>query len=231
MYSGRSDSKKTIGYFGDSFVAHSLKDNWIGQLSDTLGAKVVNLGVSGSSYWTAILHFTKNFHKFIDLDYCVFAWTDPFRIYHPSGDFSPPSAYQGFGKKHKAAQMYFEELIDWNKERLNFQAVAYWLDHEYLSKMKGKIIHLWSFGNTKVEPWYKAELNEIDYLYTWKHGVEVRKPLYYISCRTDPVRGWCEENLRFLQNIVGFRVNHMGPDGDKEVLKTIKDVLTQEKWI
>ena len=231
MYSGHSGAKNKIGFFGDSFVAHSLKDNWMGRIADSLDAEIVNTGISGSSYWTAVMHFTKNFHKFKDLDYCVFAWTDPFRIYHSKGDFSPPSAYQGSSKRHKAAQMHFEELVEWNKERLNFQTVAYWLDHEYLSKMKGKILHLWSFGDTRVEPWSDAELDQIKYLYTWKYGTEIRKPLYYISCRTDPKRAWCEENLPFLQNLVGFRVNHLGPEGDKQVFNLIKDVITQEKWI
>ncbi|SVA40352.1 uncharacterized protein METZ01_LOCUS93206, partial [marine metagenome] len=189
----------------------------MGRIADLLDAEIVNTGIGGSSYWTAIIHFTKNFHKFKDLDYCIFAWTDPFRTYHSKGDLNPVSAYDGSSKKHKAAQMFYEELVEWNKERLNFQAVAYWLDHEYLSKMKGKILHLWSFGDTKVEPWNKAELKDINYLYTWKHGTEIRKPLYYISCRTDPKRAWCEENLPFLQNLVGFRVNHLGPEGDKQV--------------
>ena len=110
MYSGRSGAKNKIGFFGDSFVAHSLRDNWMGRMADSLDAEIVNTGISGSSYWTAVMHFTKNFHKFKDLDYCVFAWTDPFRIYHTKGDFSPPSAYQGSSKRHKAAQMYFEEF-------------------------------------------------------------------------------------------------------------------------
>ena len=231
MYSGHSSAKNKIGFFGDSFIAHPLKDNWMGRIADLLDAEIVNTGIGGSSYWTAIIHFTKNFHKLKDLDYCIFAWTDPFRTYHSKGDLNPVSAYDGSSKKHKAAQMFYEELVEWNKERLNFQAVAYWLDHEYLSKMKGKILHLWSFGDTKVEPWNKAELKDINYLYTWKHGTEIRKPLYYISCRTDPKRAWCEENLPFLQNLVGFRVNHLGPEGDKQVFNLIKDVITQEKWI
>ena len=40
-------------------------------------------------------------------------------------------------------------------------------------------------------------------------NTEVRTPLYYVSCRTDPISGWCENNLPWLQNILKFRLNHM----------------------
>ena len=178
MYSGRSSAKRTIGFFGDSFVTHPRKRNWMGKLADKYDAKIVNVGVSGSSYWNTMIHFKQNFHKFVNLDYIVFAWTDPFRIYHSTGDITPPSAYAHRSKKHKAARQYYEHLIEWDKERLNFQTAAYWLDNEYLSKCKGKIIHLWSFGDTKVEPWSKAELKDISFLYRWRNGTEVRTPLY-----------------------------------------------------
>ena len=68
----------------------------------------------------------------------------------------------------------------------------------------------------------------IDRLYRWRNCTEVRKPLYYISCRTDPISGWWENNLPWLQNIFKFRLNHMGSDGSKEVLKLIEDVTTPE---
>ena len=78
MYSGRSSAKRTIGFFGDSFVTHPRKSNWMGKLADKYDAKIVNVGVSGSSYWNTMIHFKQNFHKFVNLDYIVFAWTDPF---------------------------------------------------------------------------------------------------------------------------------------------------------
>ena len=49
MYSGRSSAKRTIGFFGDSFVTHPRKSNWMGRLADKYDAKIVNVGVSGSS--------------------------------------------------------------------------------------------------------------------------------------------------------------------------------------
>ena len=70
--------------------------------------------------------------------------------------------------------------------------------------MQRKIIHLWSFGDTKVEPWSEAQLKDINFLYRWRNGTEVRTPLYYISCRTDPISGWCENKLPWLQNILSL---------------------------
>jgi len=74
----------------------------------------------------------------------------------------------------------------------------------------------------------KAELKDISFLYRWRNGTEVRTPLYYVSCRTDPISGWCENNLPWLQNILKFRLNHMGSDGSKKVLQLIEDATTPE---
>lgn len=227
MYSGRSDSKKTIGFFGDSFCAHPLKNNWLGKFADHLGAKVVHKGTSGSSYWTTAIDYVDNFERYKRLDYTVFCWTDPHRIYHPSGDITQPKAYEKNDTKHKSARMYFENLQDWKKEKMEFSSCAYWIDNNYLSKVPGKIIHLWSFGDPGTEDWREAELKDIKFLHHWKNGIVIDVPLYYISLRTDKWRQKFDGTL--LNDIFHFTRNHMGPDGNEWVFNLLKDVATQEK--
>ena len=227
MYRGRAGAQKQIGFFGDSFCSYAEKQNWMGQLADHFDSKVVHNGIGGSSYWTTVIDYTKNFNQYKNLDYTVFCWTEPYRIYHHKGDFTGPKAYKKDDPRSKAAQMYIEHLRDWNKERMEFTATAYWLDQEYLSKVSGKIIHLWSFGDIRIHDWPKAELKDIKFLHDWKHGIEMRTPLFYISCRTDSFRHKFENH--WLNDIFHFTVNHMGPEGDAAVFKAIKDVLIQEK--
>ena len=50
MYSGRSSAKRTIGFFGDSFVTHPRKRNWMGKLADKYDAKIVNFSVDFCLY-------------------------------------------------------------------------------------------------------------------------------------------------------------------------------------
>jgi len=218
MYRGRASAQKQIGFFGDSFCARAEKHNWMGQLADHLDSKIVHTGVGGSSYWTTVIDYTKNFDRYKNLDYTVFCWTETHRIYHPKGDFNHGSSFNENNGRHKAAQMYIEHLQDYEKEDLEFQAVAYWLDNEFLKNVKGKIIHFYSFGQPQIEEWHKAELKDIKILYQWTHGTQVDTTLYYISCNTDKFRQLLDKT--FFKHIPSpFITNHMGPEGDRWVLK------------
>lgn len=227
MYSGRSGAKKTIGFFGDSFCAHPGRSNWLGKIAHHLDARIVHAGISGSSYWTTIMDYVDNFEDYRNLDYTIFCWTDPHRIYHPRGDITGAGSLSKNDIIHKSARMYFENLRSFRKEQMEFTAAAHWFDDRYLSRTAGKIIHLWSFGNPRKESWRDAELDDIEFLHAWKHGTEVRTPLYYISVRTD---GWRQKfDGTLLNDIFHFTRNHMGPEGDEWVLSLLKDVIAQEK--
>jgi hypothetical protein len=223
MYCGRGNAQKTIGFFGDSFCAHAEKDNWMGNLADHLDSKIIHTGVNGSSYWTTVIDYTKNFDQYKNLDYTIFCWTEPHRIYHPKGDLNHGTAYNKNDNRHKAAQMYIEHLQDYEKDDLEFKAVAYWLDHEYLNKIKGKIIHFYSYGNPMVEDWSKAELKDIKIIYKWQHGHNVDTPLYYISCNNDKFRRLFDQT--WINSVLGLVLNHMGPEGDNWVFNTAKKAL------
>ena len=65
-------------------------------------------------------------------------------------------------KKINAAAEYFKHLHDYEKASVEQKAALQYFDLNVLSKVKSKIIHMWSFEKT----------------YNWKHGVEIETPLY-----------------------------------------------------
>ena len=192
-----------IGFFGDSFVAelsnfdswYNNYDTYIKLLKDHYSAEIVNLGVGGSSYWDLII---KQFPKFQNNlpDVCVFCWTDPSRLYDP--EVRSLNAYNTTKhsikdlhlyklknpQKWSAAEKYFKYLYDYEKAQLEMISAFTYFDHEVLRPLqdKTKIIHLWSFGQAKI--WQDEKIyypKNIDYVYQWKTGTEVRPSLKCFS--------------------------------------------------
>lgn len=188
-----------IGFYGESFCAelsnaHSWYHNYTPytkKIKDHYSADIVNLGIGGSSYWDIML---KQFPPALDNlpDVCIFCWTHPSRIYHPSvrnigywvmnraPDFTKLINY----KKYNAAQQYFTHLYDEEKSEREQVSAFFHFDLTVLSQLheKTKIIHLWSFGSTQQtdqeNPYYPENIR---YSYRWKHGHEIRPSLKCFS--------------------------------------------------
>ena len=191
-----------IGFFGDSFVyemsnPHSWYykyDTYLKRIKNHYNADIINLGVGGSSYWDTII---KQFPLHADNlpDVCVFCWTDFSRVYHPKvrnlgswllmkQEWKDIHLNQLLNyKEYRAGREYFTHLYDHEKSQRESVAAFYHFDGEVLSKIqhKTKIIHLWSFGvpiNGSGDPFYPSN---IDYIYRWQTGTEIRPSLKCFS--------------------------------------------------
>ena len=150
-----------IGFYGDSFCSekynyhskfHKYK-TYIQMLEESLDADIVNLGIGGSSYYDLILHqFVKPYP-----DICIFTWTDPNRLYHPTirnltpgsfGFFARLDEGSFFSPVYKAAKMYYKHLHSDDKAKLECSALLEYFDNRILKDVDSKIIHLWCFEKT-----------------------------------------------------------------------------------
>jgi len=192
-----------IGFFGDSFVfemsnPHSWYykyDTFIKRIKNHYNAEIVNLGVGGSSYWDVILkQFPPHLNNLPDV--CVFCWTDFSRVYHPTvrniGTWTTlKRKWKDIHYNHilnrkelNAGREYFNHLYDHEKSLKESVSAFYHYDREVLAPIqhKTKIIHLWSYGVPTVwdqeDPYYPSN---IDYIYRWQTGTEVRPSLKCFS--------------------------------------------------
>lgn len=167
-----------IGFYGDSFCSeisnlHSYTnryETYIKQVKDYYAAEITHLGVGGSSYWDVML---RQLDKNNLPDVCIFVWTDPNRLYHPtihsitSGSATSQKIKHGFPgttryNTWKAAEQYYAYLHDTNKARAENISAFYFFDREVLPKLQTKILHMWSFEST----------------YQWQTGVTIDTPMY-----------------------------------------------------
>jgi hypothetical protein len=138
---------KTIGYFGDSFCESQEKDSWCVLLADKLKCEVKHWGRGGSSVWSVFLDYQRLLHNDALPDVCVFCYTEPYRLYHPT----VPLAYgvQPFPGPDenlwKAADMYYVYLQDRKKDELAYRYALQWFDQNELPRAKDKkIVQMWS---------------------------------------------------------------------------------------
>ena len=190
--------KPTIGFFGDSFCAnrYSLSLNYktyISMLAKNYNAKIVHLGIGGSSVGDLILLQLDPFIQRNDVpDICVFVWTDPARLFHRTIRNLNYTSVQHNTKKSKvwdSARDYFTYLNDWEFLELQYIALLEHVDNVVLPKLppETKIVHLWAFGKPK--EWNTAGFAEdkLEYYYTWKNGVEVRPSLMSVCMMDNPL--------------------------------------------
>jgi len=134
----------TIGYFGDSFCADRTEHSWTNILADKLGADIVNRGKAGSSIWTAILDF-HNLRNAQELpDVCIFCWTNPHRLYHPT-KYLNLSTLPEDSNLADAVRKYFTHLWFNNKEFLNYKYVLEYFDQNLLNDIECVQYQVFSF--------------------------------------------------------------------------------------
>ena len=138
------DTQKTIQFCGDSFCESTKDGSYLTILSNKLNTKIECVGVAGAAYEHAIQSFNPN------IDYTVFCWTEPQRLYHPiyAINYATAKARQDEHIRHKAAHLYYEHVHNttWFTDR-QFRDL-YWFDKEVLSKSNSKIIHCFGFENS-----------------------------------------------------------------------------------
>lgn len=131
-------SFKTIGFFGDSFCGNTSEQSWTTILAKKLNLDVVNVGMNGSSIWSAILKYNALADKKQLPDISIFCWTNPYRLYHPNKPVLLSSADNEDQKKvsnlDDAVKKYFAYLWFNEKELLNYKYTLEYFDKEVLVK-------------------------------------------------------------------------------------------------
>lgn len=141
-------SRRTIGFFGDSFCADQQSESWCLILAKKLRATIVHWGEPGRSIWSTFMNFN-NFKSKDNLpDFNVFCYTEPFRMYHPkiilSANTEPVPGVDP--KVYKALDEYWVHLHSYEKDMLSYEYALKWFDHDVLSKIKDRtVIQCWSF--------------------------------------------------------------------------------------
>ena len=192
---------KTIGFFGDSYCAevsnhHSMfykYKTYMRLLKDHYNAEVVNVGHGGTSVWDTLLIQLDPFIKSNTVpDVCVFVWTIPGRLFNREvrrlnqADTINPKFHTFSFLKRKiwnAAKEYYTHLYDWEKEKLDYIATLRYIDQVVLPTLPSttKIIHLWATGDTTEWSREGVRPSNIQYLHSWKHGMEIRPSLITLS--------------------------------------------------
>lgn len=184
---------KSIGFFGDSFVAA----RWSNRPGETTFIeliiehynfeRVTCVGFPGSSLEDCIiLQLMPLFEIGSMPDVCIFSWTDIHRLFHRklretlNGVGTITNALKEVRDQEEkgilnAAKEYYLHLIDLEVNTYRAKALCEWIDNNVFSKLADKkIIHLWSFG-------VGVDSHTDEFPYRWKNGTEIRPSLYEIS--------------------------------------------------
>lgn len=138
---------KTIGFFGDSFCAGREPESWCVILAEKLQAKITHWGQPGRSIWSAIMQFNLMNRNNKLPDICVFCWSEPYRLYHPTLVLSANTEpLEGVDSKiYQALDYYWKYLHSYEKDELSYEYAIKYFDQNVLSKLDKKIIQMWSF--------------------------------------------------------------------------------------
>lgn len=137
----------TIGYFGDSFCAGREPESWCVILAKKINAQINHWGEPGKSIWTTIMQFNRLKERNKLPDVCVFCWTEPYRLYHPSLVLSANTKpLQGVDPNvYRALDDYWKYLHSYDKDELAYEYAVKYFDQNVLAKVNKKIIQMWSF--------------------------------------------------------------------------------------
>lgn len=227
-----------IGFYGDSFCKdkfHFKYDTYISLLKKHYKASITHLGYGGSSHWDLIINqFQKDEHKLPDV--CIFVWTGHDRFYNKTVrgirsfesinysntqfKINPTYSYGLHSNIWLAAEQYYKHLFDDEKAKLEYKSSLHYFDNVILQAHKNtKFIHLWSFGdcikvyNEDKDTWSPDNLT---YMHTWKHGVEIQPSLMSIATRGE---------------IDYSAPNHLpGKANNILVFEKIKEAIEDYKW-
>ena len=138
----------TIGFFGDSFCADTRPESWCNILADKLGVgSPVCFGKKGESIWGTFFKFNHRIKTDTVPDISVFCWTEPYRLYHPRMTLTAnviPSENED-PNVYKTLDNYWKYLHNYDKDEMAYEYSLRYYDQNVLTKVKKKIVHLWSF--------------------------------------------------------------------------------------
>jgi len=142
-------TNKTIGFFGDSFCSSCEEESWCSIVAKKLNSKIINLGMSGASIWTAIINFLDIVENNRLPNYSIFCWTDPYRLYHEKFIANHSVKITDENKNIvEASRLYKLYLSNQKKEHIEYEFVLKYFDKEILKPLenKTKIYQMWSIA-------------------------------------------------------------------------------------
>lgn len=166
----------TLGFFGDSYCSDTDSgeewNTYIEIIRKHFNASVTSLGTPGSSISDCIINQFLPLFKTNSLpDICIFCWTDPNRLYSSTVKNLTLSNCIKFKnsdiKEYQAGYSFFKYIFDEQENNLKTKAILYWFDHEILSKVGSKLLHI-------------SSIVDIDKFHTFTYGDSLEKPLRQI---------------------------------------------------
>ena len=139
---------KTIGFFGDSFCADHRQGSWCNLFAEKIGCGTpVCYGLEGDSIWGTFIKFNKRISEGTVPDICVFCWTEPYRMYHPTLPLTINVTQKSDNDSHvyKALDDYWKYLHHPDKDEMAYEYALKYYDRNVLSTVDKKIIQTWSF--------------------------------------------------------------------------------------
>ena len=222
-----------IGFFGDSFSHENNKiiqiadgyKTYIHLLEKEFKTKISIKSRGGCSHWDIILNqFLPNKDNLPDI--CIFTWPDKNRFFHrkirhirrqEALEYSNTKNkvlninYSNglYRKQWKAAELYYKDLFDEEKNDLEYLSPLYYFDNVILKNIQNKkFIHLWSFEN----------------VYNWNNNITLKTPLVKIAESVIPNyhEGPRETNKNYLA------MNHLpGQELNDIVFEKVKGLINE----
>ena len=201
----KANMSKTVAFFGDSFVGKY--EGWLKFFCENYNYECLHVGKPGADpiysfeKWKT---FNENFQGSVDI--CVYAHTEPSRLYHPDSNIGitagvaadPPKLHRKLIDNDyeylKAASDYFKYLVFGNAESLKSILYPMGIDRyiEDNNRVFKKIIHLWSFAPIrKYKPDLKGWAAESSWPFQMKTGMNIILDLTNLSA-SEP--GYIAEN-------------------------------------
>lgn len=179
---------KRVLIIGDSFTCPNT-DTWLHMLQQRYKWSVINKSVGGSGCKYAWYTFIKNVK---DFDVCIFSWSESTRMFHKHLPWlnsseaklehqKPGNAYT---PTYKAANLYYQYLMDMEFDDYLAKAMLFWLDAELGNSYSDKMFfHFHSFPAG--DAYVNTESGISDLMHIFKTGITVAPSLYKLS-QQDP---------------------------------------------
>lgn len=152
-------------------------------------------GVPGTGPWNMFFDFL-NYRNKENIDVVIIAWSEIARLYHRT--FQPVNThiindqekFKNSSQYEKdviiAANHYYKSLFDDEKKNYELKALMHLFDYMTIEYKHIKFIHLSCFTWLDQGEWWgrdfkKKKPHELKYFYDFKHGMEIRPALMYMS--------------------------------------------------
>jgi hypothetical protein len=245
---------KTIAFFGDSFVGKY--EGWVKHFCLTYDYECLHIGKPGAD---PVYPFEKwkTFNETYEgeVDVCVYAHTEPSRLYHPSETMGitsgvasdPPKLFRKLVDKDyfyfKAAADYFKHLVFGNAEMLKSILFPMGIDRyiEENNRVFKKIIHIWSFAP---ERRYREGLTGWSAVTAWpfdmRTGMNVildlsnlsaAEPNYVIEQWDHRPLHFSHEYSHFVPEIIDTAINHYKDGGSLDFRPLVNEFSTWDDYV